>query len=336
MILKIHLWLGLPLALYCLIMGATGAVLMFRHPIHAWQYPHFHSGPAPTFRANPDAAIARVQARYPDWKPLSLTWPHEHTPYWMVFLLKGPDGREIYVSTDTGEIIGEQNPRAGWFGVAERIHNNWYWGRNGRLLNGYGAVASVILSLTGLYLVWPRLKRLGLRSVRDWHYTLGVASFAFIQIVSFTGAYFTWGPAYIAFAKDYLGRRADPPLPPSALSTTLPLSRLAQAAQEALPGKPIQRLPMPNPKSVYKVALLEDRFDAFHRVSHVILDPRTGAVLAVHRLAERAAGDSFLGWVAALHFGNFGGAPVEYLWALLSLAMASLGPTGFWIWWRKR
>lgn len=335
MITRIHLWLGIPFAIYCLIMGVTGAILMFHSQIHAWQHPEFYSGPAPTYRADPDAALENVRAKYPGWKPLGMTWPHEGTPYWQVFILKGAEGREIYISTDTGAIVGERNPREGWFGVVERIHNNWYWGRNGRLLNGYGAIALTILSLTGLYLVWPFLKKIGFRTNRDFHYSLGLASFAFVIVTSFTGAYFTWAPSYINFAKS-LGRTVDPELPASELSTTLPIAKLTAIAQTALPGKPIQRIGMPSAKSIFKVPMREDRFAAFHLVSHVVLDPRTGQVLAVQRLEDRQLGDGFLGWVAALHVGHFGGAPVEYLYALLSIAMATLGPTGFLIWWRKR
>jgi uncharacterized iron-regulated membrane protein len=335
MIGRLHLWFGIPLALYCLIMGITGAILMFHAPIHAWQHPEFHSGPAPTFRADPDSALANLGAKYPGWKALSLTWPHENTPYWMVFLLKDQEGREVYLSTDSGAIIGERNPREGWFGVAERIHNNWYWGRNGRLLNGYSAIGLIVLSLTGLYLVLPFWKRIAFRTNRGWHYALGLASFLFVIVVSLSGTFFTWNPSFQSVAKS-LGRTQDPKLPASAIQTTLPLSTLIATAQAALPGKTLQRIPMPNAKFAFKATFREDRFAAFHRVSHVVLDPRDGRVLAVQRLEDRQGGDNFLAWVVALHFGNFGGAPIEYLWAFLSLAMASLGPTGFLIWWAKR
>lgn len=52
-------------------------------------------------------------------------------------------------------------------------------------------------------------------------------------------------------------------------------------------------------------------------------------------MAERPAGDSFLGWLSGFHFGVFGGALVQWLWVLLGLALATLGVTGVCIWWRK-
>ncbi len=340
MIGRIHLWLGLPLALYALIMGATGAALMLRHPFQAASHPQLYTGAPPAFTASPDSAIQGVAQRYPGWTILSLTWPHEQTPYWMAFLLRGTEAREVYVSTANAAIIGERDPHAGWLGVAERIHNNWYWGRNGRLLNGYGAIGLSMLTLSGLWLVWPRLRHLRLDSTffrnRDLHYWLGALSSAFVLVICFTGAYYTWGPAYRELAYRWLGQRAAVKLPAGPPAEALALSELLRRAQAEFPGKAIQRVPIPNAKFPFRVAFREGTMAEMHRVSSVTLDPRTGAVLAKEALAQRPAGESFLGYLSAVHFGVFGGAAVEWLWAILSVAMATLGPTGVLIWWRKR
>jgi uncharacterized iron-regulated membrane protein len=340
MVGRVHLILGLPLAVYAIVMGGTGAALVFRDAIHAGQHPHLYSGPAPVYTATPDQALTAVRARYPGWNPLSVTWPHERTPYWMIYLLRGPAAREVYVSTATGEIVGDRDPRAGWLGVAERIHNNWYWGRNGRLLNGYGAIGLTLLSLSGLWLVWPRLRHLRLDATffrnRDLHYWLGTISCVFVLVVSFTGAYYTWGASYRELAYRWLGHRAEIRLPERTASATRSVAELVERAQREFPGKPVQRAPIPDPKFPYRVSFREGAMSEIHKVSSVTLDPRTGEVLAKEALAQRPAGDTFVGMLSAVHFGVFGGAPVEWLWALLSLAMATLGPTGVLIWWRKR
>ncbi|MDX2268155.1 MAG: PepSY-associated TM helix domain-containing protein [Bryobacter sp.] len=332
---RLHLWVGVPLALYALIMGATGTILMFRDTIHAWEHPKLYSGPAAERVGDVDAMFAGVKAKYEGWNALSMTWPHEGTPYGTVFVTKGDQSREVFFRMDTGAIVGERNPKASPVFVPERIHNNWFWGRNGRLLNGYGAIGMILLSITGLVLVWPRIRKIGWRTNRDWHYAAGLASCAFILLVSVCAPLFTWRPAYVEVAK-WLGQRPVVTLPPGDAKTTLTLGELVWRAEAALPGKPIQRAPMPNPTAPYRVAFREDRFAAFHKVSHVVLDPRDGKVLAVERLEERGAGDSFLAWMVALHFGNYAGRPGEWVYAFLSALLASLGPTGFLIWWRKR
>ncbi len=339
----IHKILGLALAVYVLVMGLSGTILVFREPIQASLHPEFASGPAPDFLASPDKALENVRARYPAWLPLSLTWPHEHTPFWMVYLLKGPQGLAVYVDTRSGAIVGAHDPKSDWLGTVETIHSNWSFGRNGRLFNGYGALGTILLSLSGFWLVWPRLRHLRLSSqllrARDLHYSLGALSLFFLLGISFTGAYFTWSKYYLDFAKSYLGRTPEIQLAPLSQPTppqTLPISDLIARAQAALPGKPIQRIPIPNARYPYRVVFREGPFSAFHLVSSVTLDPRNGQVLLVQALADRPRGDAFLGWISAFHFGAFGGWPVQWLWAAFGVIMSVLAVSGVQIWWRSR
>ncbi len=76
--------------------------------------------------------------------------------------------------------------------------------------------------------------------------------------------------------------------------------------------------------------------DAFHNVSSVLLDPYTGKVVQSNPLRARYAGDTVIAWFSAFHFGVFGGVFVKALWALLGLALAGLGISGPYLWWRRR
>jgi uncharacterized iron-regulated membrane protein len=333
-----HLWLGLPLALYAVLIGLSGAIIVFKDDLNVWLHPELHPGGDPVFQADPDRVLAELATQYPGWRPLSFSWPHDETRYWMVFLLKGPQSLHVFIDTSSGKIVGTHDPKSGWLGWVETLHTNLRFGRDGRLANGYFALGLLLLSLSGAFLVWPRLRTLSLRDIRQWHYSLGTFTFFFLFGLAFTGAYYTWSRTYIEAVKATLGRGSEPTLPKldRPTTTTLPIWQLMDLAQRAYPGKAIHRFPIPDAKFPLRVTFRESSFAAFHQVSSVTLDPRTGAVLRVQPLAQRHPGDSFLGWLSGFHFGVFGGRPVQILWALVGLAIAALGPTGVWIWWRKR
>jgi uncharacterized iron-regulated membrane protein len=339
---RIHLWLGIPLALYALLIGLSGAVIVFKDDLNALQHPQFHPGGTPVFGADPDLALAKVKQLYPDWRPLSFTWPHDDMPYWMVFLLKSNQSLEVYIHPGSGEIVGTRNPRDGWVGWVESLHTNLRFGREGRLANGYGAIGLLLLSLTGIYLAWPRRRTLPALWRQDrprfWHYTLGLGTAVWLAGLAFTGAYYTWSKDYIAVVNQVLPRSPELKLPPLPEPPPPPptIWKLMDLAQQAFPGKAIHRFPVPDPRFPLRVTFREGSFAQFHQVSSVTLDPRTGAVLRVQPLAERPSGDAFLGWLSGYHFGVFGGRPIQLLWALIGLSIATLGPTGVWMWTRRQ
>ncbi|MEJ1937094.1 PepSY-associated TM helix domain-containing protein, partial [Nostoc sp. NIES-2111] len=314
--LGVHLWLGVILALYGVALGFSGAVITFKDELKYWQNPELHDSGARGFGADPDRVLAQVRERYPDWQPLSFTWPHDQTTNWMIFLLRGSQSLEVYVNPETGVLVGTHDPKSGWLGWIETLHTNLAWGRNGRLANGYGAIGIGLLCLTGLYLVWPRLRHLRAlllsRPGQGSHFALGAFSLVFLLGLAFTGAYYTWSKNYIAVVNAVLPRSGELRLPPLAAGAAkVSLWRLMEEAQKAMPGKTIHRFPIPNAKFPLRVTFREASFAEFHRVSAVVLDPRTGAVLQVQPLAQRPWGDWFLGWLSGFHFGVFGGWPVK-------------------------
>jgi uncharacterized iron-regulated membrane protein len=68
----------------------------------------------------------------------------------------------------------------------------------------------------------------------------------------------------------------------------------------------------------------------------VWLDPRDGAVLAVTRWNALDPGARVVAVVYPLHTGELGGPLLEALVSLNGLALASLGVTGIWLWFKRR
>lgn len=91
------------------------------------------------------------------------------------------------------------------------LHDNLLAGRSGRTVNGIGAVAALLVALTGLVIWWPGIRRwrrsLALRRTVGWrrfvwdlHSAMGFWSFAFIFVFALSGIYLCFPLAFHAFA----------------------------------------------------------------------------------------------------------------------------------------
>jgi len=336
-IARIHLWIGLPLAIYGVLVGLSGAILVFDDEIIAREISTFgHASSGATGVADPERVLEGIRAHYRGWRALSLTWPNQESPYWMVYILRESEALEVYFHPEDGTIAGTRDPRTGFMGWLKRLHTNLLNGRVGRLLNGYAACGLVVSAVTGIVLWWPRkIWMLSLRG-RDLHFTAGISAALFLVVISVTGTYFIWPAAYVHTVSRILPRTSEPKLTAGTKAPVLGLNELARIAAKTIPGVPIHRLQIVDrPDLAVRVTYREASPGEFHLVSTAFLNPVTGEVLNLVRLQNRPSGDGLLAWFSALHFGIFGGLAGKLVWCLLGLSLPLLGATGTWMWWRR-
>lgn len=335
LLLQAHLYCGLALSLYAIVMGISGGLLVFENRFIASAYAEFaHANPAPVAVAavGPSSVLDSVIDRYPGWRALSVTWPNQECPYWMTYLIRGREALEVY--NDQYGIVGVRDPSSGWLGALKRLHVNLFAGRSGRLVNGVCALALLALAASGTVLWFPG-KRLRLR-LRETHYAAGIASAGFISVLAFTGIYFVWPQIFVDAVQRVWGRTTEARLG-SGNGRVLSLNELAASAQTAIPNRPIHRIQVvERADQPVRVTFLEGTPEQFHRVSTVVLDPVTGAILRSARLSERKTGDSVLAWLSALHFGVFGGLPVNIIWFTWALSLPLLSISGVLMWSKTR
>jgi uncharacterized iron-regulated membrane protein len=330
----IHLCLGLMLSAYAAVIGTSGSILVFREKLVALEFPEFFSQlPASPASVTSDQALAAVRRAFPSWGVLTVTWPHEAQPRWMIYAIQGREAREIFVDPGTGQVAGARDPASGWSGSLLRFHANFHAGRTGSVVNGCAAWMMAALAISG---VWLWLSgTAGPRLIRRLHFGVGVAAAGLVFLFAITGAYFVWPAAYVR-AVDRIFARSPQPPPVTSSSPPLSLVELSARARAAIPDRPVHRVQVADgsPEAV-RVTLREGAAEEFHRVSTVFLDPSTGAVLGESRLAARPFGDSLLAWLSVAHFGAFGGLTVRICWATLGLVFPLMSLTGFLMWWRR-
>ena len=71
-------------------------------------------------------------------------------------------------------------------------------------------------------------------------------------------------------------------------------------------------------------------------LTSVWMHPGTLQVLAVNRWNELDTGTRAYSWIYPLHIGELGGRATWLLTLLSGLALAWMGVSGTWLWWRRR
>ncbi len=355
---QVHLWTGVILGLYILLMGITGAALVFRDEIeHGLEDRWPGIVPVEEPRADLDAVADRMRRAYPERTLTALvsTVPPNHLTI-RGYLRQGDDYLAIDAHPLTGEILGVA-PRIAFLDWLRDLHFNLLSGRTGRIVNGVGALCLLLMSLTGIVIWWPGRalwrraitvdwKRRWKRVTWDLHGATGFWTLTLLAIWGVSGAYFAWPPAFRALVNAISPLSFTIPPPPAALAARTPpgprLEPLLETARGLSPGARLLSVSYPiDAKGHLRIFLAREDPPSYDTADYHYFDPFTGKHLGVwHRGINRSAGDAVMAWIAPLHFGTFGGEgsagiAIKVLWVLLGLSPAVLAVSGLLIYWNR-
>jgi uncharacterized iron-regulated membrane protein len=221
---QVHLWTGIGLGLYVVVISLTGSLLVFR----VEYYKYFRPGTTVTVRSterlSDDAVKAAAEQRYPALKVTSVQQRRRQRNSPAEVFLAG-NGTELHRLFDpyTGEDLGEAEPRATkLFEKVAQLHDNLLGDRTGRTVNGVGGIVLTVMCLSGLWIWWPGVRNwkrgLMLRWNTSWkrfnwdlHSVMGFWSFAFVFMWAITSVYMVFPDPFLEVV-DFLQ-------PPDALGT---------------------------------------------------------------------------------------------------------------------
>jgi uncharacterized iron-regulated membrane protein len=200
-IFQLHLWSGIGIGLYVLLVSVTGSVLVYRNELYraATQDPIIvaESGP----RLNDEQLKAAVTRAYPGYSVLSIG--RRQNPDQAVSIALKGRGRlkNRLFNPYTGADLGDSVP-LGILMVSRllKLHDDLLGGTTGRSINGIGALLIAALAFTGIVVWWPGIRtwRRSLTVPRNagwqrfiWglHGMLGFWTFGVILLFAISGAY---------------------------------------------------------------------------------------------------------------------------------------------------
>ena len=217
---QVHLWAGVTVGLYVLMISVTGSVLVYRNELYraATRDPIVSTSPGP--RLTDDQLAAAAVRSYPGYRVVRLTRLPNRDQGVDIWLRQGDTTRKRLFDPRTGADLGESVPTGiKLVSMLMDLHDNLFAGPTGRKSNGIGAVAIFLLAATGLAVWWPGAKtwrrslmlprRLGWkRSTWHLHSMIGFWSLAFVLVFALSGFYLAF-PDTIQDLADWL----QPPTP---------------------------------------------------------------------------------------------------------------------------
>jgi uncharacterized iron-regulated membrane protein len=200
-IFQLHLWSGIGIGLYVLLVSLTGSVLVYRNELYT------AATRDPIIVTQRGAQLTDEQLEgaatraYPGYSIVVVS--RAKNPHQAVSIsLEGRAGRKNRLFNPyTGADLGDSVPLGIWL-VSKllELHDDLLAGPTGRSLNGIGALLIIFLAFTGIIIWWPGIKtwRRSLtvhrnvgwqRSIWNLHSMMGFWSFGVILLFAISGAY---------------------------------------------------------------------------------------------------------------------------------------------------
>lgn len=341
----LHSWAGVVTGLLLFVICFSGAIVVFKNEIDLWANPSLKAFPHVEQHIGPDAVLQSLESRYPHLKPESMFAPDEVIPVWFVFAKsKEGEGRtKLAARADTGEIIGPVDSELGQF--FRLLHVFLFFGP--RWIVGFLGVAMLFLIASGFVIHRKIIKELFTvrwrRSFRltgsDLHKSLGVWALGFHILIAFTGAWLGLEPVVVR-AYSYVS--GAPPKPPTVMkekakaeqSTRVSIDALIVRAENDISGFKMKRLALRDVNGVLTVSF-------FGSVDNLLFN-NVQIIYQGDQLKEkrdpRALGfwSQFNGLMEPLHFGDFGGLTLKWLYFFVGMSPALLSLSGTLLWIERR
>jgi uncharacterized iron-regulated membrane protein len=307
---QIHLWTGIALGLYVILLSVSGSAIVFRNELYKSLWPGPKLVPISGPRLSKDALKQAVHRAWPKYS-VTYIWESkrkdEATEVWLE-----PDGvahpktKGRLVDPFTGQDLGPSRPMMiGVLAWMSDLHTNLLAGNTGRKVNGAMSILVVVLSVTGLLIWWPGMGRLRRSFTIDFranwkrfnwdlHSVVGFWMFAFVFIWGVTGVYLVF-PAPFQTVVNHFSPLQLYGLQSELKTPAAPEFNIIQVADQPAPQQARRRRKPPRGSN----------------------------------------GDVFLRWFYYLHFGNFGDWQVKALWVVLGLTPPFLFVTGALMWWNR-
>lgn len=218
-----HLWSGIILGLYILMISVTGSVLVYWNELQraATRPPIISKEPGP--RLSDDQLSGAAASLYSGYRVVRVSRPRNPDQAVDVWLRRGDQMKKRMFDPRSGRDLGDVVP-TGILLLSKLIdlHDNLFGGMTGRKVNGLGAVALLVLAISGIVIWWPGIKTwrrsLFLQRGLGWkgliwhlHSMIGFWSLGFALVFGLSGIYLS-----IPESIQDLADRIEPPTPANA------------------------------------------------------------------------------------------------------------------------
>ena len=341
-LVRVHRWVALSLGVLVVLMGLTGAALVFRDELTAVLTPAVKISTSPAAAGEYQRIFAAARRLEPGVGSMDIV-PFGAGRATQVILYRTGHERYLFVDPHDGAVVADSNREWLPFAVLFQLHRRFMLGEAGGYAVGITGFALAFMAISGLVLWWPRKLKYALR-IRwdgnrlavsyDLHRCAG-ALFALLLIVNAViGITMTFDDASVALVNRLSGNPAPvlPAASSSILSSARPLDEIVAAAERALPGGSVTRIAIRDGDAPVVVRKRLGNENDTHGGNRVYVDAASAAVLRVNTLASLPPGNSMFEWSYPLHTGTLVGTPYRILLVFAGLVPLLSFVTGLIVW----
>jgi len=357
LVLFLHRWVGLVVALVLLAVALSAALLVFERPIGRLLNRSLLTVTPGGERLPLNEIVRRLAQTYPQYHVEQWELPQQPDDATGVALginegansaTRGPEELEVAVNPYTGAVLGDLAKTNLLMAYVHRFHTHFLAGKIGSAIVGWSAVCLLFLNLTGIILWWRRkIGRLrwsatGAAFHFHAHQAVGIYAWVFLMILSLTGIALHWeGPA------GRLVNRLTGSQPPAKMlpadpvpdgATPLNPDQLVAIAEKNATGAQVTIIALATtPKAPVRIIMKypEDHTPAGR--TQVFLDAYSGKVRQLTDAHSAPLGFKLMRlWNRQYHTGDIFGWPTQLLALLFSLALVVMAITGPMIWYKRK
>lgn len=256
--------------------------------------------------------------------------------------------QNIPLDLRTGEVLSPPKPEEGFMHVMLKLHTDMFAGLPGTLFLGLMGLLLVLAIISGVVLYAPFMRKLDYAQIRnqksqkvkwlDWHNLVGIITLSWLLVVGFTGVINTIGTPlikYWQFTRMAVLIKPFSHLP--AVEKVSSLQKSVESAQSALPTMIPYVIAMPGTPFASK-----RQINVFMRGNTPVTSRLFQAVLVDGETSQFAATEPSPWYLTTLfisqplHFGDYGGLPLKFVWLILDLLSIAVLITGLYLWLAKR
>ncbi len=338
---RLHRWLGLTLGVWFLLVGATGAILVYWHALEAVELPRPAAGATMPFQALLEAA-----SRHMNDIPWRFFPADEHSAHARAVFLTDPGRITLLIEPSTGAVQGSLPWRGALVHWVYDLHANALGGRTGKLLVGLSALPLLLMLGLGLRLwlkrgsvpiresIIPRRGLRGRRLLSHAHRVAGFWALPPLLLAAVTGLSLSFPDTTREVLQPFTAPSPEFRVPLAKGTGPVDLDGAMAALRAAMPG--------------WRLAWAEPPDDEVPDWTLVLLPEaqawpsgRAAAYVNAHtgRLEEVRLPDSvdhIRAWIMALHNGEAFGLAHRLLVIALGLTLCGMAVLGLLLWLRGR
>lgn len=342
-LVRLHRYVALGLGALVVLMGLTGASLVFRDELTAVLTPAVKISSAPVAAGSYQRILAAARRADPALASLDIVpSPHAARADEVIIYRHGLE-RYLFVDPHDGTVVADSDRELLPFAMLFQLHRRFMLGEFGEYAVGVAGFALAFMAVSGLVLWWPRKLKQAFR-IRwdgnrlavsyDLHKCAGAVFAPFLLVNALIGITMTFDEGSVALVNAV--SRRPPALVPAASSNALasgrPLDQIVATAERALPGGRVSRIAIREGNAPVVVRKVLARENDTHGTNRVYVDAASASVLRVNTLADLPPGNAMFEWTYPLHTGTLAGTPYRVLLVLAGLVPLLSLVTGLVVW----